>query len=115
MGAHVWPRDVSALPRQVGCELAKPLMEIRQREQTLGNAALDGHDRAYEPRRTVATQPTRTRDEGVVGGCVHEHGENQRAIQVQKYGAVGAASGQGWADVRQHSASHMDTIADRVK
>jgi hypothetical protein len=28
---------------------------------------------------------------------------------------VGAASGQGWADVRQHSASHMDTIADRVK
>jgi hypothetical protein len=27
----------------------------------------------------------------------------------------GAASGQGWADVRQHSASHADTIADRLK
>jgi hypothetical protein len=27
----------------------------------------------------------------------------------------GAASAQGWADVRQHSASHTDTIADRVK
>jgi hypothetical protein len=27
----------------------------------------------------------------------------------------GAASGQGWADVRAHSASHADTIADRLK
>jgi len=27
----------------------------------------------------------------------------------------GAVSGQGWADTRTHSASHTDTIADRLK
>lgn len=28
---------------------------------------------------------------------------------------AGAASGQGWAEARAHSASHTDTIADRLK
>jgi len=27
----------------------------------------------------------------------------------------GAVSGQGWAEVRAHSAAHNDTIADRLK
>jgi hypothetical protein len=53
----------------------------------------------------------------------HVEGGSWQYLSVDRYeswsdfGAdrSGAASAQGWADTRMHSASHTDTIADRVK
>ncbi|MGH8639576.1 MAG: hypothetical protein ACREUZ_20780, partial [Burkholderiales bacterium] len=55
---------------------------------------------------------------------IHMEGAAWQMLNITRYGswqdlgtdrAAAAAGGEGWAEVRQHSAFHTDTIADRVR